>query len=97
MVNPKKKDVGDVFIEDFARKHLNDRIYTLVYTNRHDDIDENLAVVGNAQGKDAIINLSNALFGEIGRYYIETEKENKDIFTDINNLKSIMDKIIYYL
>lgn len=92
-----KQDVGDLFIEDFARKHLDDRIYNFVYTNRHDDIDENITVLGNAQGKDSIINLSNALFSEIGRYFIKTEKEDKDIFTDINNLKSLMDRIIYYL
>jgi hypothetical protein len=92
-----KRDVGDDFIELFARKHLKDYVYTLVYGNPLNyDEDENITVIGNCEGRDSIINLANGLFSEVSRHFLENQKADKYIFDEINNLKNTLDKIIFY-
>ena len=90
-----KRDVGDDFIELFAREHLKDYFYTLVYANPLND-EEDITIVGNCEGKDSIINLANGLFSLLNRHFLENKKEDKYIFDLINNLKNTLDRIIYY-
>ena len=59
--------------------------------------DKNVFIVGNCEGVDNIKNLSNGLFGAISDHLLKSEKQDQDIFVDINNLKNLLDKIIYYL
>jgi hypothetical protein len=88
-------NIDDLFLE-FAKDKLKDRFYNLVYTSKVNE-DENVFIVGNCEGVDNIKNLSNGLFGAISDHLLKSKKQDQDIFVDINNLKNLLDKIIYYL
>ena len=80
----------------FSKDHLQDRYYNLIYSNKPNE-EDNVFIIGNTKGVDTIKNLSNGLFGAISEYLMQSKKEDKDIFVDINNLKNLLEKIIYYL
>lgn len=96
MIDNLNKDVGDLFLEEFAIKYLKDSLYNLVYTKDLKNTGE-FEVIGNCNDKDSIMNLSNALYCMITEYFMVNNKTDNDLIIDINNLKKILDRLNYYL
>jgi hypothetical protein len=89
-----KKDVGDLFLDEFASKYLKNSLYNLVYTKDLKNTGE-FEVIGNCSYEDSIMNLSNALYCLITEYFMVNNKTDSGLIKDINNLKNILDRLNY--
>lgn len=88
-------EIDQEFIK-FGTKYLKDRFHQLIYSNKYNE-DETIHYIDNCEGIDNVTILANGLFGVLNDHLMENQIDDKDTLDDINNLKEVLDKVIYRL